>query len=122
MIFDTNVLIYISKNILRVENFITPADQPKISVISYMEALGFPFATNEEEAYMQRICDSCKVLQLSDQIILETIKLRKNHRIKLPDAIIYTTAACANEALFTNNIADFKSLGANVELIDPFTL
>ena len=122
MIFDTNVLVYISKNILQVKNLISPGSQPKISVISYIEALGFPFSTPEDQLYMERICDSCDVIYLSDEIIRETIHVRKNNRVKLPDAIIYATALVLDEPFYTNNIADFKSLGSKVELINPFNL
>ena len=72
--------------------------------------------------YMQAICSSCQMLNLSDEIIMQTIFLRKNYKTKLPDAIIYSTALVHNLPLLTNNIKDFKSLGGQVKLIDPFTL
>jgi predicted nucleic acid-binding protein len=122
VIFDTNVPIYISKDILKVENLISPEIKPGISVISYIEALGFSFTSSADQLYMQRICASCSIMHLSDLIILGTINLRKSHRIKLPDAIIYATALVHNLPLLTNNIIDFKSLGDKVELINPFTL
>lgn len=122
MIFDSNTLIYISKNILKIENLITPNVQPSISIISHIEVLGFPFATNEDQLYMQKICSLCKLMYLSDLLVSETIKLRKEYRIKLPDAIIYASALVENLPLVTNNIADFKSLNRNVELINPFDL
>ena len=122
MIFDTNILVYISKNILKIENLIDSQIKPGISIISYIEALGFPFATPEDQRYMQRICASCTVIQLSDLMVHETINLRRSNRIKLPDAMIYATALVQGLPLLTNNIADFKSLGNKVELINPFTL
>jgi hypothetical protein len=122
VIFDSNTLIYISKNILKIENLITPNVQPSISIISHIEVLGFPFATNEDQLYMQKICSLCKLMYLSDLLVSETIKLRKEYRIKLPDAIIYASALVENLPLVTNNIADFKSLNRNVELINPFDL
>jgi predicted nucleic acid-binding protein len=122
VIFDTNILIYISKNILKITNLIPPNSSAQISVISYVEALGFSFETEMAEQYMQDICSSCQILPLSDSIIQETIIIRKRNRIKLPDAMIYATALVQNLPLLTNNIADFKSLGNKVELIDPFTL
>ncbi|HEY2581020.1 MAG TPA: type II toxin-antitoxin system VapC family toxin [Mucilaginibacter sp.] len=115
-------MIYISKNILKIENLITPNVQPSISIISHIEVLGFPFATNEDQLYMQKICSLCKLMYLSDLLVSETIKLRKEYRIKLPDAIIYASALVENLPLVTNNIADFKSLNRNVELINPFDL
>jgi len=122
VIFDTNILVYISKNILKIENLIDPEIKPGISIISYIEALGFPFATPADQFYMQRICASCTVTQLSDLIVHETINLRRDNRIKLPDAIIYATALVQGMPLLTNNISDFKPLGGKVELISPFKL
>ena len=122
MIFDTNILVYISKNILKIDQIITPDVNPAISIISYIEALGFPFATKEDQLYMQKICSSCRLINLSDLIVLETINLRKKHRIKLPDAIIYATASVENLPLLTNNIKDFKLIDSSVELINPFDI
>ena len=122
MIFDTNVLIYISQNILKIENLIEPKIKPGISVISYVEALGFSFSTPEERFYMEQICNSCQTVNLSEQIIKETIRLKSNFKIKLPDAIIYATAVIEELPLMTNNISDFKSLDGGVKLINPFTL
>lgn len=122
MIFDTNILIYISKNILKITSLIPPNTSAQISIISYVEAMGFSFETELAEQYMQDICASCGIIPFSDLIIQETISIRKYHRIKLPDAIIYATAMTENLPLLTNNIADFKSLGNKVELINPFNI
>lgn len=122
MIFDSNILIYISKNILKIEDIITSDIRPSISIISYIEVLGFPFITNEDQLYMQKICSSCKLIYLSDLIVLETINIRKKYRIKLPDAIIYATALIENVPLLTKNIKDFKLIDKSVKLIDPFDL
>ncbi|MDP9048391.1 MAG: PIN domain-containing protein, partial [Bacteroidota bacterium] len=68
------------------------------------------------------ICNELKIIPLSDQIAEETINLRRNHRIKLPDALIYATALVENVPLLNNNIDDFKSLDGDVVLINPFDL
>jgi predicted nucleic acid-binding protein len=122
VIFDSNILIYISKNTLKIENLITADIKPSISVISFIEVLGFPFITSEDPLYMQKICSLCRLIYLSDLIVLETINLRKEYRIKLPDAIIYATALIENVPLLTSNIKDFKSIDRNVKLINPFDL
>jgi predicted nucleic acid-binding protein len=59
---------------------------------------------------------------LTNKIAEEAIRLRSNYRIKLADAIIYATSVIQNTLLLTNNIADFKSGGNKVDLINPFTL
>ncbi len=122
MIFDTNTLIYLSKNILKIEDIIFPETKPKISLITYIEWLGYDFILPKEQVYRERICASYEVIHLSDQIINETISLRKRNKIKLPDAIIYATALAEGLPLITNNTDDFKKLGDRVQLIDPFTL
>ena len=122
MIFDTNVIIFISKNIIKVENLISPDIKPSISIITYIEALGYKFETTEDLLYMQQICSSCQLVNISDLIVLETINLRKKHRIKLPDAVIYATAIVENVPLLTNNTKDFIALDGGVKLINPLDL
>ncbi len=120
MIFDTNVLIYLSKYIIRPEDVIK-ADTA-ISVITKIEVLGFAFKNNAEHDLLLDICNELRVIPLSDEIALATINLRKNYRVKLPDAIIYATALVENVPLLTNNIKDFIVLDGGVKLINPLDI
>jgi len=120
VIFDTNILIYLSKYILDPEKILKA--NASISVITKIEELGYSFTNKDEHNLLKDICNELPVIALSDQIAEVTIQLRSNYRIKLPDAIIYATALVENVPLITNNIADFKSLDNKVELINPFTL
>jgi predicted nucleic acid-binding protein len=120
VIFDTNVLIYLSKYILKPEAIINR--YTAISVVTKIEALGYSFKNVEEYMLLSAICDALEVVPLSDEIANETINLRKKYRIKLPDAIIYSTALVKGLPLLTNNIADFKSLDGKVNIINPFNL
>lgn len=49
----------------------------------------------------------------------QTIKIRKEYLIKLPDAIIAATALLFEFTLITNNTKDFKKLG-HLNLINPY--
>lgn len=120
MIFDTNILIYLSKYILKPEALID--NETAISVVTKIEALGCPFPQIEEHDLLSGICEALTVIPLSDEIADETIRLRRKYRIKLPDAIIYSTALVKGLPLLTNNLKDFKSLDGRVKLIDPFSL
>ena len=120
MIFDSNVLIYLSKYKLDPQKILQK--NAAISVITKIEALGYAFANIEEHNLLKAICSELEVVPLTDTISEETIKLRARYKVKLPDAIIYATALVRRVPLLTNNIADFKSLDGKVELIDPFTL
>jgi predicted nucleic acid-binding protein len=122
VIFDNNILIYISKNILTVADVLPVDVEPKISVVSYIEALGYAFATEKDKFYMEQICSLCQRLELTEDIVQQTVRLKSKYKIKLPDAIIYATASVQNTPLLTNNVADFTALDGNVQLINPFTL
>jgi len=120
VIFDTNVLIYLSKYSLSTERILTKSTA--ISIITKIEVLGFRFQNNDEHNLLLDICDGIKTIPLTDLIARETIKLRQNYRIKLPDAIIYATALVEDLPLLTNNIKDFQFIQRRVELINPFDL
>jgi predicted nucleic acid-binding protein len=75
-----------------------------------------------EYKLLSQVCDALTIIPVSDDIANETIRLRKEFRIKLPDAIIYSTALVHGLPLLTNNMSDFKSLDGRVQLINPFDL
>lgn len=120
MLFDTNVLIYLSKHVFDPDKILK--NRASISVITKIEALGFRFSRIEEHQLLRNICNELEVIPLTDLIAVETIQFRTRHRIKLPDAVIYSTAYVLKMPLLTNNISDFKPLGNKVELINPFDL
>lgn len=48
-----------------------------------------------------------------------TVKIRRNHKIKLPDAIIAATAITKGMTLITRNAKDFTPI-TNLHVINPF--
>ena len=84
--------------------------------------MGFTFKNADEHKLLLDLCSELPIIPLTDEIAEATIVLRKTKKIKLPDAIIYATALVEKLPLLTNNVADFKSLGNKVELINPFKL
>ena len=90
---------------------------PKASIITKIEVLGF---NTSPEAYkmLTDFFDDTLVLPLSDEIAQKTIELRKAHRIKLPDAVIASTALVYDLQLITRNTQDFKNI-TDLEVVDP---
>jgi len=83
-----------------------------------MEVLGFKFRNNEEENFVKELIDLFEV-QFIDQAIAEkVIEIRKQNRIRLPDAIIAASAAVNNLCLVIRNIEDFKNI--NITILNPF--
>ena len=66
-------------------------DYPQISIISKIEILGFNSSEKDQKILEEFISESL-IYNLSDDIISICISLWKMHKIKLPDAIIASTA------------------------------
>jgi len=85
-----------------------------ISIINRIEVLGHESATQDLTDFM----DLAFTYQLTKEVEIETIKIRKYKKIKLPDAIIAATALVYDLTLITRNTADFKNI-ENLNMIDP---
>ncbi|OFX26035.1 MAG: hypothetical protein A2033_19540 [Bacteroidetes bacterium GWA2_31_9] len=118
-LFDSNILIYLSKGLLDVKTFTNKDDVPYVSVITYMEVMGYTFKSIKEEHLINQFCEGAYIIQLSDKIIKNVIDLRKEYKIKLPDAIIAATAIENKLKLVTRNIGDFKNI-PKLNIVNPF--
>jgi predicted nucleic acid-binding protein len=77
-----------------------------ISFINKIEVLGHSLADNKLRAFI----DLASVYDINNDIIEQTIDLRKEFKIKIPDAIVAATALIYNLTLVTRNIIDFKNI------------
>jgi predicted nucleic acid-binding protein len=64
------------------------------------------------------VVDDSIVFNLSPEIVLETIRLRRKYRTKTPDAIIAATALMHGFTLITDNERDFNNI-KNLKWINP---
>ncbi len=80
-----------------------------ISVVTRIELLTKTEPASEY-ATMQAFVQSVAVLPLDEPVTQHTIRLRQQHRVKLPDAIIAATALAHNIPLLTRNVSDFQDL------------
>ncbi|HRI61733.1 MAG TPA: type II toxin-antitoxin system VapC family toxin [Saprospiraceae bacterium] len=93
---------------------------PKVSVITKIEVLGY----NAPPAAYQLLTDfmnDSDILELADLIVNQTIELRKQYKIKLPDAIIAATALVHGFEVVSRNTGDFNNI-TGLTVIDPHTL
>jgi predicted nucleic acid-binding protein len=100
-VLDTNIIIYLLKGRLLAE---LPRDGCYfISVISELEVLAYPDITPAEEASAKLFLQQVTSVDLSAEIKEATIALRRQHRLKLPDAIIVATVKTLKAVLLTND-------------------
>lgn len=117
-IVDTNVISdYVSENLPKFSlDFLDTLFEkyPTVSFITQIELLSYLGSQNE--AYKQ-VSEICEIIGVNDEIIAETIKIRRGRKIKIPDAIIAATAISLNATLLTHNTKDFIGI-SNLELLD----
>lgn len=116
---DSNILIYLSKRKLEFEKVASQKTKLFISVITYMEVLGYHFETNFEKQTMESLCKHFPVINLNQEIIDKVIFIRQKHKVKLPDAIILATAVISNLELITANVADFVHIEPDLKIHNP---
>lgn len=123
-LIDSNVVIdYLAGNfaherLLFMNQIIN--DIPFISVITKIEILGY---NSPQEAYklLSDFVDDSIVVELTDDIVLQTIELRKQYKIKTPDAIIAATAIVNQLVLLTRNKKDFDKING-IEVVNPYDI
>jgi predicted nucleic acid-binding protein len=117
-VLDSNAIIYLSKGIIKIDDI--AAEELSISVITYMEVLGYNFKSNEELQFVQNLFSLLEIIYIDSLIVEEVISLRKKHNIKLPDAIIAASAITKNIPLVTNDIdlRKIENLKLNLLSID----
>ncbi len=116
-LLDSNIIIYLSKREIPL-SFLDQFDEHYISVITYMEVLGYKFRDAEEEEFIRNILGVFRILYIDQKIADMTIEIRKEAHIKLPDAIIAATAKVTNLNLITRNIDDFEKI--EIQITNPF--
>jgi len=122
LLLDTNILIYLSKQELKLEDFASKDDVLYISVITLMEAKGYAFGSKNEEILIDTLCENLIKADLTNAVIETVIRLRKINKIKLPDAIILATAIENNLRLITRNTKDFEVAAPTDIVFNPFNI
>ena len=75
--------------------------QCQISIITRIEVLGFSGLNDIDEKNLTHFISQFEQLSVSEKVVLKTIKIRKEHKIKLPDALILATAKIHHLNLLT---------------------
>lgn len=101
ILLDTNILLYFLGG--RLVNPLA-SGQYFVSVITEIELLSYPSLSSVEETQIIDFLNKITVVGIDNNIKNLMIALRKQYKLRLPDAIIVATAKSLNATLFTNDV------------------
>jgi predicted nucleic acid-binding protein len=118
LLLDTNILIDVLRGEAVALAWLELQQQARISVITWIEVL--VGCRGGEMETVEAWLDTFPRLPIGDAVARETVQLRQQHGLKVPDAIILATARCAELTLATRNSRDFPlELGG---ILHPYRL
>jgi predicted nucleic acid-binding protein len=110
---DTNALIYATQDADVAERFerILAEQTPLfVSTISAIELFSSVHTSRAEQAALERLLAGCRIVPVDMHIARLAAELRRNCRIKTPDAAIAATALSTYSSLVTRNVKDFAKV------------
>ncbi|WP_044408306.1 PIN domain-containing protein [Thiomicrospira microaerophila] len=112
-LLDTNALIYLLEH-----GPVLPKSILFYSSITKIELLAYPNLDKADESHIRSVLALMQEIRLSDDVVEQTIHIRKAGSLKLPDSLILASALCERCLL----VSDDKKLQAhkNVISIDMF--
>lgn len=108
MIFDSNVVIDYLNAIPEASETLMAVESRYISVVTWIEAMT-GVAGDADERRTRAVLDGFIVLPISTGVAEEAVRVRRESRLKLPDALIWATARYHNLILATRNTKDFPA-------------
>ena len=99
-VLDTNAVIYLQRGQIAEP---LPVGESSISVITEMELLSFAGLSEEQGAWLRRFIDAIAIVELDGDVKQRAIELRRDVRLKLPDAIIVASALARDADLVSND-------------------
>lgn len=104
-LLDTNILVDFLNQISEAREEMARYGDKAISIITWMEVLIGADAAVESET--RSFLDTFTLIPLSRDVAERAVALRRDHRIRLPDAIIWASADVHSMLLVTRNTKDF---------------
>ena len=123
-LLDTNVWIDALSGKISSATFLKltiQANWAGYSAITRLELFGYPDIKDEEEVKIAELLSTFTEIPVDSNIIDRAIIIRKNLRIKVPDAIIAASAIENECLLITHNTEDFKNI-KDLIVIDPYSI
>jgi predicted nucleic acid-binding protein len=118
-IIDSDVLIDYLQGLEKAKRELDRYAKREISIISWMEVMTGA-DTPDEDRDCREFLSTFTIHPLSAEIASEAVEIRKEFRIRLPDAIVWATARIGGCLLVTRNARDFSPKEPGVRI--PYSL
>jgi len=106
-LFDTNILVDFLQGQTAAREEFGRYDDLAISIVTWMEVMAG--ATEATAVATRAFLSRFEVIGIDGAVAETAVELRRSHRIKLPDAIIWATARRQGRLLVTRNTRDFPT-------------
>ena len=100
LVLDTNAVLYLPGGRLADP---LPRGEYYVSVISELELLAYPSLSADDERRIRELLADVSVADITGPVKEATIRLRRAHGLRLPDAIVAATALSLEAELVTND-------------------
>jgi len=118
VLFDTNILIDYLSGVARARTELRRHQDRAISIITWLEVMAG--AIPDEESRVRGFLATIRTIPINAEVADLAFVLRRQTKLKLPDAIIKATAAGENRILVTRNTRDFSSTDPSIRI--PYRL
>ncbi|MGD0478764.1 MAG: type II toxin-antitoxin system VapC family toxin [Terracidiphilus sp.] len=118
VLFDTNILIDYLSGIPQARLEMERYPQRAISIITWMEVMAG--TTPKDEKPIRAFLLTFSILPVIAEVAERAFVLRRQRKIKLPDAIIQATAQEEDRLLITRNTRDFPGHDPDIRI--PYML
>jgi hypothetical protein len=118
VLFDTNILIDYLSGIPQTRLEMERYSRRAISIITWMEVMAG--TTQEDEKQIRGFLLTFSILPITSEVAERAFDLRRQGKIKLPDAIIQATAQVEDRLLITRNTRDFTGRDPDIRI--PYKL
>jgi len=106
-LFDTDILVDYLNAVPKARIELRRYGEKAVSIITWMEVM--VGATSDIEDGTRNFLSTFDIIALDGEIAERAVSLRRDHHIKLPDAIVWATAQTRAMLLVTRNVGDFAA-------------
>lgn len=118
ILFDTNIVIDVLNGVPEAEDVLDRFPERAISIITWIEVMvGAPAKLEDATRAFLR---GFEVMGLTQDVANQAVQIRQDHRLKLPDAMIWATAKAHGLRLLTRDTKGFPRHHPDIEV--PYEL